>query len=217
VVIGGCNGSGKTTLLRHLNGLLLATSGQVRVNGTPVEKDLQRVRQQIGMVFQDSDNQIVGETVYDDAAFGPENLRLKREEIDRRVEESLKVVALWKQRDLHPHMLSGGQKRRLTIASILAMQPEILAFDEPFSNLDYPSTKQVLQNIVSLQDKGHTILLITHELEKVINHCERLIIMHQGRLVRDDAPSLLFKELEQFGIREPCGSRYGFPQESWLS
>jgi len=217
VVIGGCNGSGKTTLLRHLNGLLLATSGQVIINGIPVEKDLQRVRQKVGMVFQDSDNQIVGETVYDDVAFGPENLRLERREIDIRVEEALRMVALWTQRALHPHLLSGGQKRRLTIASILAMQPEILVFDEPFSNLDYPSTKQVLQSIVSLQDKGHTILLTTHELEKVVNHCQRLLIMHQGRLVRDDAPSHLFKELEQFGIREPCSSRHGFPQESWLS
>ncbi|WP_035274901.1 energy-coupling factor ABC transporter ATP-binding protein [Desulfogranum japonicum] len=217
VVIGGCNGSGKTTLLRHFNGLLLPTSGQVIIDGIPVERDLQAIRQKVGMVFQDSDNQIVGETVHDDVAFGPENLGLERQEIGRRVEEALQIVSLSKQRDLHPHLLSGGQKRRLTIASVLAMQPQVLVFDEPFSNLDYPSTKQVLQHIVSLQDKGHTIVLTTHELEKVIAHCQRLIIMHQGRVARDATPASLFNELEQFGIREPCCSRHGIPQESWLS
>jgi biotin transport system ATP-binding protein len=118
--------------------------------------------------------------------------------------------------DDRPHLLSGGQKRRLTIAGILAMEPAILVFDEPFSNLDYPGISSVLRHIVSLHSQGHTILLTTHDLEKVIVHADRLLIMEKGKIVRDDAPQALFHELETFGVREPCASRMGSEMRSWL-
>lgn len=216
VVLAGSNGSGKTTLLRHLNGLLLPTAGEVRIEGTSVALDLAGARQKVGMVFQDTDSQIVGETVFEDIAFGPENLKLKRDEITRRVRLSLDLVGLSDRADDRPHLLSGGQKRRLTIAGILAMEPAILVFDEPFSNLDYPGIISVLRHIVSLHKQGHTILLTTHDLEKVIVHADRLLIMEGGTIVRDDIPQALYHELEIFGVREPCASRLGSEMRSWL-
>ena len=215
-VIAGCNGTGKTTLLRHLNGLLLPTEGEVRIDGVTVADDLVGARQKVGMVFQDSDAQIVGETVYEDAAFGPENLRLQRNEIDRRVRESLKAVGLEQRAEERPHLLSGGQKRLLTIAGILAMESPVLVFDEPFSNLDYPGTRKVLENIVNLHRTGHTIILTTHDLEKVIAHADRLIVMAGGRVERDGRPELLLGDLERFGVRPPCATRLGHELESWL-
>ena len=216
VVLVGSNGSGKTTLLRHLNGLLLPTGGEVRIEGVPVASDLGAARQKVGMVFQDTDSQIVGETVFEDIAFGPENLKLGREEINRRVTQSMDQLGLSGRAEDRPHLLSGGQKRRLTIAGILAMEPAILVFDEPFSNLDYPGILSVLRYIVDLHQQGHTILLTTHDLEKVIAHADRLLIMEGGRIVRDDRPEDLFQELEVFGVRQPCATRLGGEVRSWL-
>lgn len=217
VVIAGCNGSGKTTLLRHLNGLLLPTEGEVRIEGIPVAEDLRSARQRVGMVFQDTDSQIVGETVYEDVAFGPENLCLDRNEIKRRVISALNSVGLADRLEDRPHLLSGGQKRRLTIAGILAMEPSILVFDEPFSNLDYPGIVKVLHHVVALHKIGHTILLTTHDLEKVIVHADRLVVMEEGRVQRDNRPEQLYKDLEKFGVREPCASRLGAELQSWLA
>lgn len=216
VVLAGSNGSGKTTLLRHLNGLLLPTAGEVRIEGIPVATNLTHARQKVGMVFQDTDSQIVGETVFEDIAFGPENLKLNRDEINRRVTTALDLVGLSTRGEDRPHLLSGGQKRRLTIAGILAMEPAILVFDEPFSNLDFPGIISVLKHIVSLHKQGNTILLTTHDLEKVIAHADRLLIMDNGRIVRDDRPQALFKDLESFGVRQPCASRMGGEVSSWL-
>ncbi len=203
VVIGGQNGSGKTTLLRHLNGLLIPDRGTVLLSGVPVADNLVRARQMVGMVFQDSDSQIVGETVYDDVAFGPENLSLDRKEVRRRVSNTLKAVSLTELADQRPHLLSGGEKRRLAIAGILAMKPRIVVFDEPFSNLDYPGVKNLLEQILSLHQAGHTILVATHELEKVIAQADHLIIMNDGKIVRDGLPDEVVKGVEAFGVREP--------------
>ena len=156
VVIAGANGSGKTTLLRHLNGLLRPTSGRVRVAGVEVAKDLLRARTRVGMMFQDAESQIIGETVYEDVAFGPENLKLERGEIERRVQEALTATGLVHLSEKRPHLLSGGEKRRLAIAGILAMQPRVIVCDEPFSNLDYAGVRQVLEEIVKLHRLGHT-------------------------------------------------------------
>lgn len=217
VVIAGANGSGKTTLLRHLNGLLMPGSGEVIIDGIAVSRDLKRARQMVGMVFQDADSQIIGETVRDDVAFGPENLGLKREEVNRRVAEAMESVGLSEMADQRPHLLSGGQKRKLAIAGILAMKSKVFIFDEPFSNLDYPGVRQVLQQIVNLHCAGHTIILTTHDLEKVIRHADRLIIMADGKIVRDDIPGNVIGEVEQFGVRRPCAFRLGTEIESWLS
>ncbi len=217
VVIAGRNGSGKTTLLRHLNGLLLPDSGYVKVAGVSVSDDPIRARQMVGMVFQDADSQIIGETVYDDVAFGPENLCLKRSEINERVAMALKAGNLTDLADRRPHLLSGGEKRRLAIAGILAMNPKIVVFDEPFSNLDYPGVKQVLKQILFLHRSGRTILVTTHDLEKVLAHANRLIIMADGRIVRDGLPDQIVREAESFGVRQPYASRMGMELGSWLN
>jgi biotin transport system ATP-binding protein len=203
VVIAGCNGSGKTTLLRHLNGLLLPTSGTVDVVGISVAEHPAKARQVVGMVFQDADSQIIGETVYEDAAFGPENLKLSRQDINDRVAHALEAVHLTGLEDSLPYQLSGGQKRRLAIAGVLAMNPRILVFDEPFSNLDYPGVKQVLRRIVLLHRQGHTIILATHDLEKVLPYADRLIVMQNGKIVRDGIPAEVIVGIEDFGVRMP--------------
>ena len=216
-VIAGANGSGKTTLLRHLNGLLPVQQGMVRVCGRSVAADPMAARRAAGMVFQDADSQIVGETVYDDVAFGPENLGLDRPEIDRRVGLALSAVGLKGGDDKRPHYLSGGQKRRLAIAGVLAMAPRMLLMDEPFSNLDYPSTCQVLDRIVQLNCTGHTIVITTHDLEKVIAHTHRLVIMADGRIVRDGLPAAVLDGIERFGIRPPCSVQLGKGIRPWAS
>jgi biotin transport system ATP-binding protein len=217
VVIAGANGSGKTTLLRHLNGLLLPEDGTVRVSGFSVSERPIQARQYVGMVFQDADTQIVGETVYDDVAFGPENLCLPEQEIQKRVENALKAVDLWEFRFHRPHLLSGGEKRRLAIAGVLTMNPKILVFDEPFSNLDYHGIRQVLSQMLNLHKQGHTIVVTTHDLEKVIAHTQRLIIMRNGQVVRDGLPEDLVYEVEKFGIRMPCSFQFRGKFFSWLN
>ena len=217
VVIAGPNGSGKTTLLRHLNGLLSPTAGMVRLAGIPVEQNLLRARQMVGMMFQDADSQIVGETVYEDVAFGPQNLRLDHRNVKRRVLNALGVVGLRDFIHQRPHLLSGGEKRRLAIAGILAMEPRVIVFDEPFSNLDYPGLKQVLQHIIALHRSGQTIVVTTHDVEKIIAHAERLILMQNGKIIRDGIPADIMTDIEAFGVRTPCALRLGLEVASWLN
>ena len=217
VVLAGPNGSGKTTLIRHLNGLLRPTAGCVKVAGISVQKDLMRARRLVGMMFQDADSQIVGETVYADVAFGPENLRLDPDQIRKRVALALQVVGLTEFADQRPHLLSGGEKRRLSIAGILAMEPKVIVCDEPFTSLDYPGVKQILKQILALQQAGHTIVVITHDLEKVLAHCDRLIIMQKGKIVRDGLPAEILADIETFGVRAPCVSQLGMEVRSWLN
>jgi biotin transport system ATP-binding protein len=217
VVFAGPNGSGKTTLIRHLNGLLLPTDGCVKVAGLSVQKDLKRARRLVGMMFQDADSQIVGETVYGDVAFGPENLRLDRDLIRERVALALDVVNLKNFAEQRPHLLSGGEKRRLAIAGILALKPKVIAFDEPFASLDYPGVRQVLRQILTLHQTGHTILVITHDLEKVLAHADRLIVMQKGKIVRDGGPAEIVSDLETFGVRAPCAAHLGMEVLSWLN
>jgi biotin transport system ATP-binding protein len=217
VVVAGANGSGKTTLLRHLNGLLLPTSGSVRVAGECVKQNPMLARVRVGMLFQDADSQIVGETVRDDVAFGPENLKLDRAEIDRRVREVLAETGLTHLADKRPHLLSGGEKRRLAIAGILAMRPRVIVFDEPFSNLDYPGVRQVLGQILRQHRAGCTIVLTTHDLEKVLAHADRLMFMHGGKIEDDGPPPALIERAERFGVRSPRAADLGVEALSWLN
>jgi biotin transport system ATP-binding protein len=217
VLIAGANGSGKTTLLRHLNGLLHASSGVVRIDGVSVAKDPARARRRVGLVFQDVDTQIVGETVADDVAFGPENLGLSRADIQDRVTAALDAMDLTAAADLPPHLLSGGQKRRLAIAGVLAMDPRIIAFDEPFSNLDHPGVRSVLQRMIDLHAAGKTLIVTTHDLDKVAAHADRLLVLDHGRLVIDDYPVACMGRIERHGIRQPCSYRFGGKLESWLN
>ena len=217
LVIAGTNGSGKTTLLRHLNGLILPDSGSVNLAGKSVSKNLTRARQLAGMVFQDSDSQSVGETVFDDVAFGPENLCLPPEEIKKRVTRAMTIVGISHLADSRPHTLSGGEKRKLAIAGVLAMNPKIIAFDEPFSGLDYPGVCQILKQILALHNTGHTIIITTHDIEKIIAHAGRLIFMEKGKIVRQGTPDRLISESETFGVRQPCASKFGMEIQSWLN
>ncbi len=214
LVITGPNGSGKSVLMKHLNGLLKPTSGKIYLRDKDIFSDIRKSRRRIGLVFQDADSQIVGQTVEKDTSFGPENLRLSREDITRRVEKSLENVDLLDKRDFRPHLLSGGEKRRLAVAGVLAMDSDILIFDEPFSNLDYPGIKNVLSQILSLKGKGHTVILITHDLGKVLAHADRLVIMNSGRIIHQGKPGNLLDRLESSGIRRPDGDEIG--KMTWL-
>ena len=153
VVIAGANGSGKTVFARHLNGLLKPTKGRVLLDGEPITKNIVEARRKVGLVFQDPDSQFVGQTVAEDVAFGPENLNLPVKEVETIVKESLEAVGLSGFSSRSPHALSGGEKRKLAIAGILAMKPKIIIFDEPFTGLDYPGVVQVLKQIVQLHKK----------------------------------------------------------------
>lgn len=217
VVLAGANGCGKTTFFRHLNGLLRPTEGRVIVDGVAVDRDPLRARLRVGMVFQDADSQIVGDTVSDDVAFGPENLGLDRDEIQRRVETALATVNLLHKAEMPPHLLSGGEKRRVAIAGALAMEARILVLDEPFSNLDFPGVKSVLDQLIRLRRDGRTLLLTTHDLEKVLGLADRLVIMAEGRIVRDGTPAETVRGADAFGVREPDAARAGRPLASWLS
>ena len=214
LIISGPNGSGKSVLMKHLNGLLKPTLGEILLYGENIFKNINYCRQEIGLVFQDADSQIVGQTVQKDTSFGPENLRLARKEIISRVNTALEDVDLLEKSNSRPHLLSGGEKRRLAVAGVLAMDSNILIFDEPFSNLDYPGIRSVLTQILKLHKKGHTIILITHDLGKTLAHADRLVIMNLGRIIHQGKPSELLEKLEQSGIRKPDGD--AVEKMTWL-
>ncbi|HHU82212.1 MAG TPA: ATP-binding cassette domain-containing protein [Firmicutes bacterium] len=216
LVIAGPNGSGKTVLALHLNGLLRPTRGKVLLDGEPIDKNIIAARKKVGLVFQDPDNQIVGQTVAEDVAFGPENLNFPPAQVGMIVKESLAAVDLSQFATRSPHALSGGEKRKLAIAGILAMKPKIIVFDEPFTGLDYPGVVQVLKEILRLHKTGHTILLITHELEKVLAHADRLVIMHKGRLVADGKPESVIYRAESYGVRMPLKDGEKVSALTWL-
>ena len=217
LLICGPNGSGKTTLIRHINGLLKPLSGIIRVDGRNVADSEDEVRKLVGMVFQDADSQIVGETVREDVAFGPQNLGLAQVEIGERVEWALRKEELLELADKPCHLLSGGEKRRLAIAGVLAMQPHILIFDEPFANLDYSGVRQTLQQIVAFHQKGRTVIVTTHDVEKVIAHVNRVAILYAGELKSDGPPEAILDDLSKYRIRPPCYSLFGAKPLSWLT
>ena len=216
ILLAGPNGSGKTTLIRHLNALERPSSGGIRLYGRPVTANLMLTRKTIGMVFQDADTQIVGDTVAEEVAFGLENLNTPRDQIREKVDQTLARINLSHLKDRNPATLSGGEKRRLAIAGILVMDPEIIVLDEPFANLDYPASRHLVETICRLNRDGQTIIVATHDVEEVITLASRLLILDdQGRLVRDGCPAELLGCLDRFGIREPCFSRMGYTAPPW--
>ena len=215
ILVAGRNGSGKSTLFRHLNGLQAPTSGRIYLHGHPLDEHKQTALTSVGLIFQDADTQIVGETVWDDVIFGPCNLKLSPDDIHDRGMAALSAMNLVHLKDRDPSTLSGGEKRKLAIAGVLAMKPEIMVFDEPFSNLDYPGTRDLIHSVVSLHRAGHTIILSTHDLEKIFFYATRMLLLSRGTLVHDDTPPKLLKHLEDLGIREPCASRLGMPIPAW--
>lgn len=216
LLVCGPNGSGKTTLIRHMNGLLKPVSGSVSVNGIDAARSPREVMRRVGMVFQDADSQIVGETVGEDVAFGPQNLGLSREEVTERVEAALELVGIRHLAEKPCHMLSGGEKRRVAIAGVLAMQPEVVVFDEPFANLDYPGVCQVLGEMVKLRRMGRTLVATTHDVEKVVSLVDRIAIIHEGELRAVGTPEEIVPKLSSYQIRPPCYSLLGERMLPWL-
>ena len=217
LLICGPNGSGKTTLIRLISGLFKPTSGSVRINGLNEAHSSKEVRRLIGMVFQDAECQIVGETVREDVSFGPENLGLPPDEITERVNWALRLMGLEELSEKPCYLLSGGEKRRLAIAGVLAMRPEIILFDEPFSHLDYPAIQEVLKHMIHLHREGHTLVVTTHDVEKVIAHVDRIAIIHKGELKAAGPPDDVVTKLSQFGVRPPCYTLLGRERISWLN
>jgi len=183
VALLGPNGAGKTTLVLHLNGVHAAQAGSVRVGGLPVVKEhLQEVRRRVGIVFQDPDDQLFMPTVRDDVAFGPANLGLRGDELEERVVQALTAVGMEAFADRAPHHLSFGQRRRVSVATVLAMRPQILVLDEPSSNLD-PASRRELADI--LRSLDITMLMVTHDLPYALELCPRSLVMNGGRIVAD--------------------------------
>ncbi|MCD2198979.1 energy-coupling factor ABC transporter ATP-binding protein [Halobacterium sp. KA-4] len=203
VVLAGANGSGKTTLVRHLNGLLEPDEGEVRVNGTPVHDDLVAARASVGMVFQDPRDGFVGATVGADVAFGPENLGLPREEIDDRVAEALDAVELAGRADERIDELSGGEQARVAIAGALAMRPDHLVLDEPFTGLDWPARQSVLDRLRALHDAGTSLVVVTHDLRDVWEFANRVVALSDGEIAADGPPERVRERLPDLGVRLP--------------
>jgi cobalt/nickel transport system ATP-binding protein len=186
VALLGPNGAGKTTLVLHLNGILRAGRGSVTISGLPVtDANLPEIRRRVGIVFQDPDDQLFMPSVRDDVAFGPANLGLSRAEVGQRVEEALRAVGMLDHVDRPPHHLSFGQRRRVAVATVLAMRPEILVLDEPSSNLD-PASRRELAEILESLDV--TVLMVTHDLPYALQLCERSVVLSDG-VVAADGPT----------------------------
>lgn len=199
VAVLGHNGSGKSTLAKLLNGLFQPTSGSVLVSGMDTNDDdkIWDIRRTAGMVFQNPDNQLVATQVYDDVAFGLENIGVPTEEMPSRIEEALKLTGMSELKDRAPHLLSGGQKQRVAIAGILAMQPEALILDEATAMLDPQGRKEVLQTVLRLnREHGITVVWITHFMEEAAA-AERVLVMDHGAVVMDGAPKEIFSQVDK--------------------
>ena len=208
----GRNGAGKSQLLRCIKGLSKPKSGKIRINGTEAEEK-KRMRE-IALVFQSAEMQIVSQSVEKDVAFGPENLGLDKSEIERRVDNAMSLMDLKDKAKQRPQTLSGGEMRKCAIAGILAMEPRVILLDEPFANLDYPSTLSVLKALLSLHEKGYTILTVTHEAEKFIAHTDTLLIMEEGKIVERGDSHKKYGKLRDHGIYLPKNAEFG--ELSWL-
>jgi len=183
VALLGPNGAGKTTLVLHLNGILTAGAGSVTVSGLPVEKsNFREIRRRVGIVFQDPDDQLFMGTVREDVAFGPANLGVRGPALDRQVADALEQVGMSEHADRPPHHLSYGQRRRVAVATVLVMEPEILVLDEPTSNLD-PASRRELADVLRSLDV--TVLMVTHDLPYALELCPRSVVLHDGQVVAD--------------------------------
>lgn len=195
----GHNGCGKSTFAKHLNAILLPSGGTVYIDGidTKDENRIYDIRQRVGMVFQNPDNQIVATIVEEDVAFALENLGVEPNEIRRRVDDALKAVGMYEYRMHAPHQLSGGQKQRVAIAGIIAMRPRCIVLDEPTAMLDPKGRSEVMKTVKELNSQyGITIILITHYMEEAAQ-CERIIVMDKGKVLMDDSPKQVFSRVEE--------------------
>ena len=207
----GHTGSGKSTLVQHLNGLVRATAGHIYFNGEDIyakDYDMRRLRGKVGLVFQYPEHQLFEVDVLSDVCFGPKNQGLSPEEAKERAREALRMVGISEEYEKQsPFELSGGQKRRVAIAGVLAMEPEVLILDEPTAGLDPKGRDEILDEISSLhKERGITVILVSHSMEDVAKYVERIIVMNQGEVLHDGAPREVFrhyKELESVGLAAP--------------
>lgn len=207
----GHTGSGKSTLVQHLNGLIKAAEGHIYYNGQDIDAkdyDKKELRSRVGLVFQYPEHQLFEVDVFSDVCFGPKNLGLDKEEVERRAREAMERVGVPSELyNQSPFELSGGQKRRVAIAGVLAMQPEILILDEPTAGLDPKGRREILDQIKQLQTQTHmTILLVSHSMEDVAEYVDRIIVMNRGKILYDDTPQEIFRhyrELEEIGLGAP--------------
>ncbi len=199
VAILGHNGSGKSTLAKHINAILTPTEGTVWVDGMDTSDDgnVWNIRQRAGMVFQNPDNQIIGQVVEEDVGFGPENIGVPTKEIWERVEESLRAVGMYEYRKYSPNKLSGGQKQRVSIAGVLAMHPKCIVLDEPTAMLDPSGRKEVIRAVRALNEvENMTVILITHYMEEII-HADRVFVMDNGSIAMEGTPREIFSQVEK--------------------
>ena len=208
VAVLGTNGCGKSTLAKHFNSILLPTGGKVYVCGidTSNEDRIMTVRRNVGMVFQNPDNQIVANVVEEDVAFGPENLGIAGPEIRHRVDNALKQVGMYEYREHAPHLLSGGQKQRIAIAGIIAMEPKCIVLDEPTAMLDPRGRREVIDTVSRLnREKGITVVLITHHMDEAAK-ADRVVVLHKGEVSADGTPKEVFSQVEllhSIGLASP--------------
>jgi len=210
----GPTGSGKSTLIQHMNGLLKPTSGQVLVDGLDLsarKAGLREVRQKVGLVFQYPEHQLFGETIFEDIAFGPRNMKLSVDDVERRVTRAMERVGLdpsFRQRS--PFTLSGGQARRVALAGVMAMEPRVLILDEPTAGLDPRGREELLSLIHGFPDMGMTVVLVSHSMDDVAEMADKVLVMHQGKLFMLGTPAELFsrrRELEEIGLGVPAAAR----------
>ena len=213
-LIAGKNGSGKSLLLKCLKGLEKPDKGStIILDGTTLKKEKDRMLK-LSLVFQDTALQIVGSTVEKDIAFGPENLGMNQDAIEKKVDAMLHLFEMESLRNMKPENLSGGERRKLSIAGVLAMDTKLLLLDEPFANLDYPSTVTVIKTLDRLKKEGITIILVSHEAEKFLYHTDHTIIIKEGRIVHDDASKNSIDALRSNDVYLPRNAR--FEELSWV-
>ena len=205
----GKNGAGKSTLFLHFNGIFKPTKGRILIDGEELKydkKSLIKFRQKVGIVFQNPDDQLFAPTVEEDVAFGPLNLGLSQEETQKRVDDALKKVGMDGFQRKAPHHLSGGQKKRVAIAGILAMQPELMVLDEPTSGLDPQGAIDILELLYELNDEGMTIIISTHDVDLVPNYAKKVFVLVEGSLIAEGTPKEIFAQpeiLEKANLRVP--------------
>lgn len=199
VAIIGPNGAGKSTLFSHFNGLTEPTSGCVKIEGKPIsfEKDeLLKVRQKVGIVFQDPNDQLFAPTVKEDIAFGPMNLGLSYDEVEKRVEDALKMVGMENYEDKTPHHLSGGQQKRIAIAGIIAMKPELMILDEPTAGLDPDGVEKVLNIMNQLNEEGMTLIISSHDIDMISKYADKIFVLYKGEIIESGNKNKIFSDME---------------------
>lgn len=199
VAIIGPNGAGKSTLFSHFNGLTEPTSGCVKIEGKPIsfEKDeLLKVRQKVGIVFQDPNDQLFAPTVKEDIAFGPMNLGLSYDEVEKRVEDALKMVGMENYEDKTPHHLSGGQQKRIVIAGIIAMKPELMILDEPTAGLDPDGVEKVLNIMNQLNEEGMTLIISSHDIDMISKYADKIFVLYNGEIIESGNKNKIFSDME---------------------